>query len=604
MSRSLKDVAREVKEQADIVAVVGRTVALQKAGSSYKGLCPFHSEKTPSFNVVPSKNIFHCFGCGAGGSVIDFVMRTEKIEFIDALKMMAAELGIEIPEMDGQSPGHRDRTEQLRKAILAVNQFALDWFRRNLLEGRHSVANKYIRERDIPDDMAERFMLGVALDGWDHLAVAARHAGFSDDLLAEAGLCIRHETRGTLYDRFRNRLIFPILDPMSRPIGFGGRRLDEDPKSPKYLNSAETIVYNKSRSLYALNLASKPISENGFALLTEGYMDTLMAHRHGFQQAVATLGTALTTEQARLLARHANRVFFLYDGDEAGQKAMLRGGEPLLAAGLDTRVIPLPVGEDPDSYLRANGPEALRGLQQTAAEYFDFALDAHERGLDLNSIAGQAQLVDRMAPLLLSIRNDVAREGAITRLSQRIGGLPREAVLQILRRKRRDSRTGSSDEPEAARFASATFDPMDRMALILMTQSRQSLEVMREKLDLAWIHDERLLPWIDFLHCGNEDANNLIAEAEVDGTLPAEREILTAVLADALPVADPLHAAEQLVARLRRRFMQKNSKELLDDLQHAVNAAPDAFPEPLLRVIEEERRRLIQLQIPRAPSSI
>lgn len=604
MPRTLKDVSREIKEQADIVAIVGRTVALQKSGTTYKGLCPFHSEKTPSFNVVPSKNIFHCFGCGAGGTVIDFVMLTEKLEFIDALKMLAAELGIALPEMDAQAAGARDRAEQLRKQILAVNQFALDWFRRNLTEGRHPIASNYVRERDIPDDIAAKFQLGAALDSWDSLSISARRAGYSDDLLVDAGLCIRHEGRGSIYDRFRNRLIFPIQDPMGRPIGFGGRRLDDDPKSPKYLNSAETTVYHKGQSIYALNLAQKSIADSGFIILTEGYMDTLMAHRFGFTQAVATLGTALTAEQSRLLARHANRIYFLYDGDEAGQKAMLRGGEPLLSAGLDTRIIALPAGEDPDSYLRANGADALRQLQQSAIEFFDFALTAQSTGVDLNSIAGQAQLVDRMAPLLLSIRNDVAREGAIARLLQRIGGLPREAVQQILRRKQREQRTGGEPAPDSQRVVPSAFDPMDRMVLILMMQSRESLEILREQMDLAWLVDERLHPWIDFLHCGHDDANNHLAEAEIDGTLPADREILTGILADALPIADPVHAAEQLVARLRRRFMQRNSKELLEDLQRAVENAPEEFPEPLLRVIEQERRRLINTLIPRAPNSI
>jgi DNA primase len=531
-------------------------------------------------------------------------MKTERLEFIDAVKLMAGELGIPMPVQEAGMAATHDRTEQLRRSILAINQFALDWFRRNLTEGRHAVAREYMKERDITDEMAGLFQLGVALDGWDHLAQAAKRSGFGDELLIEAGLCLRQETRGTLYDRFRNRLIFPIFDGMSRCIGFGGRRLDDDPKSPKYLNSAESVVYQKGKSVYALNVAQKAITESGFILLTEGYMDTLMAHRFGFTQAVATLGTALTPDQARLLGRHANRVFFLYDGDEAGQKAMLRGGEPLLAAGLDTRIISLPPGDDPDSFLRSNGPEALRELQEHATEYFDFALSSFARGIDLNSIAGQAQLVDRVSPLLLAIRNDVAREGAINRLLQRIGGLPREAVLQILKRARKDARSGGSVEGGSERIAPSSLDPIDRQILILMMHSHEALELLRGQLDLAWIVDENLLPWIDFLHCGHEDAQSLLAEAEIEGNLPASREILTSVLAGALPIGDPIHAAEQLTARLRKRYMQRSSAELLTELQVAIQTSPSAFPESLLRVIQEERKRIVQLMIPRAPTSL
>ena len=377
MPRSIKDIARQVKDQADIVAIVGRHVPLKKAGTSYRACCPFHKEKTPSFHVVPAKGIFHCFGCGAGGSAIDFVMRTERMEFMEALRLLAGELGIEIPAPGGpQDEEARDAAEKHRRSLQSAMEFALDWFRGNLTSRRNAVAADYLEQRGIAPEIAEAFQLGAALDGWAHLADAARAKGFSEELLTEADLCIRHEQRGTVYDRFRHRLIFPIFDHRGRPIAFGGRQLADDPTSGKYINSAETSLYKKGRTLYALNVAQKAISDSGHAILTEGYMDTVMAHQFGFPQAVASLGTALTPEQARLLKRYANRVYFLYDGDAAGQKAMLRAGESLLGAGFDARVIILPAEDDPDTFLRREGPEALRGKFENAREYFDFALEA------------------------------------------------------------------------------------------------------------------------------------------------------------------------------------------------------------------------------------
>jgi DNA primase len=595
MADTLRDISRRVREQADIVGIVERYVPLKRAGASFKGHCPFHKEKTPSFNVVPAKGIFHCFGCGAGGSAIDFIMRIERVEFIDALKILAKELGIEVPEARGgppADPAARDAADRHRRSVQSVNDFALEWFRGNLRERRHPAANEVVAQRDITPEMVETFQLGAALEGWDHLVQAAGARGFSDALLIDAGLAVRSETRGTVYDRFRDRLIFPIFDHLGRTIGFGGRRIGDDPDTPKYMNSAETELYKKSRSLYALHLAQPAITESGTAILTEGYMDTLMAHRFGFANAVASLGTALTSEQARLLKRFARRVLFLYDGDTAGRNAMLKGGGPLLEAGLDVRVIVLPPGDDPDSFLRREGPDALRARIESAVEFFDFALDTVSAEIDLRSLEGQGRLVELMAPFLIAMRNEVAREGAIARMLGRLGGLPRQAVDRLLDRQRHRA---PGEVPSAGATAPTDFDALDRVVLRVMLESFEALQVVRHHLAESWLRDSRLEPWILFLLHENRDAEHAIEDAREAGELPADPSVLTAILADPrLRLGDPIHTGQQILARMKKRHFQAIARQLiraLGDMQYE-------FPDRTLRMIHEECLLAFQTDVP------
>ncbi len=600
MASSLKDAIRQVKEQADIVAVVGRTVALHKAGNSYKGLCPFHKEKTPSFHVVPAKGIYHCFGCKAGGSVIDFVMHTERLEFIEALRQLAKETGIELPTASGYG-GPRDEDEERRRALYSVNEFALTWFRDNLTSNRHPVASTYMEKRCITSDLAEKFALGAAMNEWAALKTAANMQGYSDDLLVEAGLCKRHEERGTIYDRLRNRLIFPIRDHLGRVIGFGGRRLSEDPNEAKYLNSPETPLYHKGRTLYGLDVSGKAITDTGYAIVTEGYMDAIMAHRFGFTQAIASLGTALTPEQSRLVKRYASRVVFLYDGDDAGRNAMLRAGEALLGAGIDTRVILLPKEDDPDTYLQREGAEALERLVHGAREYFDFALEIFAKSEDLATLAGQAELVEKTAPLLNAMPSDAQRAAGLNRLLTYLGTLPREAVMRTIQRRAAQQRPAHDNRPEAPELSGrAPVDPTERFALKLMLENQKALDVLRAELDVSWLSDDRLDPWIMFLLSHDGDAESLIAEAESTGTMPGDPSLLPEILADTHPLGDAVLAARQIAARLKRRHHKKVTRELIDAVREHYRNDPSGMPEGILRMIHEENRIAVKVEVPRS----
>ncbi|MCC6545622.1 DNA primase [Candidatus Sumerlaeota bacterium] len=571
MNREFADVVRRIKENADIVGVVGSVVPLKKAGNSYKGRCPFHDEKTPSFNVVPSKGIFHCFGCGAGGSVIDFVMRKERLDFKEAVEKLAKELGIEMPQFRPIDRAEADAEQRLIDAVQRANNDALAWFRKNLREGRNPLASEYLPLRGISAEMEEKFQLGAALDEWAALKDHLGKLGYTDQLLVDAGLCVRSES-GRVYDRFRHRLIFPIFSANGKVAGFGGRQLVKDDKSAKYINSEETVLYKKSQILYALNWSREDIEKSGYAILCEGYMDVLMAHAHGFTQAVASLGTSLTLQQAKLLKRFANKTFFLYDGDSAGQKAMLRGGESLLEAGFDTRVIALPPADDPDTFLQREGASALGTLLENAGEFFDYALDAHSRGLDLSKLAPQAELADRMAPIINRISNDVMKEGAIARLLRRIGGLPRTALGRILQQSakaaNRPEGEAKGSVPSGSQAISSLFDDMDLLdvyVLKMMVESHGALEYLRANLRHEWIVEKKIEGWIFYFCDHDEYAGTLIDAAEMENEFPADRRILSRVMAWDFPLGDnPLHAAEQILWRLRERYQLRLTNDLLE----------------------------------------
>lgn len=570
----LKTVIQRIKDRADIVDHVGRVVVLKKQGNRLWGCCPFHQEKTPSFTVRPQTGTFHCFGCGVGGTVIDFVMQSERLPLMDAVEKLAKEYAIEMPERRFAAPTPTDAEEALRRDIEAANRAALEFYRQALAERRNPLANNYLPERGLTPEIIEQFQIGAALDDWNALTDHLLRNGYTEDLLVEGGLSVRSE-KGSLYDRFRHRLIFPILDQHGRVAGFGGRALVKDDRTPKYLNSAETAVYKKSRLLYALNIAQEPIGKLGHAILCEGYMDVITMHAFGFPQTVASLGTAFTPEQARLLKRHTSRVYFLYDGDAAGQKAMLRGGEALLGAGLDTRVIELPAEDDPDTFLRRDGAEALRARIASAREFIDFAIAAHLRDVEQDTLSGQAELVERIAPFLRAMKSDLMREGSLTRLLKHTPAIPREAVLRLVDRAPRTwegEREGSSAPGESSPAAVPAFDSLERALLKVMVESEGALEVVRAQLRHEWVGDVRLEPWVFGLLDAVEPVRAILSQLESSQEWPGERDIIYEILAWDCPVSrDPVRDAEEVMLRLHERHRLRITQELIERIEQTMD---------------------------------
>lgn len=423
----------EIKNTADIVEVVSETVLLKKAGKNYLGLCPFHSEKTPSFTVNPEKQIFYCFGCGAGGNVFSFVMKQENLSFPEAAHMLARRYGIEIPTHN-LSPQQKKRISE-RESLFEINKQAMVFFRYVLSNSAAGEkARAYLKKRKVSDDIINGFGLGYAPVGWDNVVNFFSKKRISEVLVEKSGLIVARNKNHTqrkngFYDRFRDRIIFPVFDVSMRVIGFGGRVLDDS--LPKYLNSPETPLYNKSRSLYGLHKAKQKCRETNTVYIVEGYFDLLSLFQHGISNAVATLGTSLTVEHVRLLKGYAGRFILVYDSDEAGIKAAQRSIDIFMKEGVDVRIIVLPVGYDPDSYLLEFGSGSFKKAAANALGVMPFLMKSALKKHGL-SIEGKINIMSDLKAPLAAISDSVARSLYIKKAAELIG-IDETAVLEKIR---------------------------------------------------------------------------------------------------------------------------------------------------------------------------
>ena len=393
----------ELIARTDIVDLVSESVRLTKKGRNYWGLCPFHSEKTPSFSVSADKQIYKCFGCGKGGGAINFVMELDNLPFRDAVALLAKRAGLEVPD-SGYSAGAKERREKL----LAINKQAARAFHRWLYapEGVEGLA--YLQRRGLSRRTLTSFGLGFAPNRWDALIQELGQQGYDKRDLLDAGLAVNNQD-GRIYDRFRNRVMFPIIDIRGEVIGFGGRVMDDS--TPKYLNSPDTPVYNKSRNVFALNIAKK--SKAGRVILTEGYMDTISLHQAGFDSAVASLGTSLTPEHAQLLSRYFPEAIIAYDGDGAGVSAAQRAIPLLERAGMKVRVLRITGAKDPDEFIKNLGAEAFEERIRKARNSFMFGLEMLEKGYDLNAPEGKTEFLREAARRLARFEEEIERDNYI-----------------------------------------------------------------------------------------------------------------------------------------------------------------------------------------------
>lgn len=422
------ETVNEIIQKADIVEVISKYLTLKKTGKNFVGLCPFHSEDTPSFSVSPDKQIFYCFGCQKGGNVLQFIMEMESITLPEAAEKLAEQVGVSIPRQK-LSPMEAARNAQ-RHDLLHIHELAADFFAQNLPQ---AAAMAYIKKRGISFDSLQGFRLGYAPgEDWEALYNHLSARGFSDSLLEESGLVSRSAKTGHYYDKFHGRLMFPICDYRGEVVAFGGRVIGEG--EPKYLNSPQSPIYNKSQHLYALHIAAAAIRRHDQAVVMEGYMDVLTAHQYGVDNAVASLGTAFTEAQARLLKRYTTNVLLCYDSDEAGAKAAQRGLEVLREQGFTVRVIRLPGEKDPDDFLRKNGHEGWQLLLKShtldALEYLlQIALEKHGG----NTATEKCQITSELLPAIAKTKSQVERESFINLLAGRLG-VSTETVYADLRK--------------------------------------------------------------------------------------------------------------------------------------------------------------------------
>ena len=549
-------VIERIREATDIVGLVAEYVQLKRTGSTYKALCPFHSEKTPSFNVVPSKQIFKCFGCGAAGDAFSFIMRLEGVEFGEAVRLLAGRAGIEIGESSFERGKRTSRDRLYRANAWAAKRF------RELLQSSAAAARAraYLVERGIGEGSQEAFRLGYSAPDWDDLVRLAGEQKADMSILVQAGL-VRQRTGGGYRDQFHDRLMFPIVDAGGRVVGFGARSLDGS--EPKYLNSPETPIFSKGRTLYGLDRAAAAMRRGGRAVVVEGYTDVIMAHQHGVADAVAVLGTAVTPDHVRTLRRFAQRAVLVLDQDPAGRASAERSVDSFVAEGMEATVGSLPEGKDPCEFLLARGGEAFEEVLRAARSPIAFRLERlRAEGGARWETAGALDPVLHMVGL---IGDPVAQEIALKEVARETGVA--EPTLRM--RLGQLGRRRSAAPPQ--RMAPVSRDPARELVCAMLSGAPAAKEV-RAGLDMDWIEDPVVRSLIAraleiFAARGEVDAAALLARTQD----PQERATLEAILGAEAPAEDPVRWARGLLRRLRALHLER-AAAVLEQRLHAASA--------------------------------
>jgi DNA primase len=485
------ELIEEIRINNDIVDVVSEYVRLEKRGKNYFGLCPFHREKTPSFSVESGKQIFYCFGCGKGGNVFQFVSLAEKLDYIEAVRLLADRAKIVLPESDDTEQAEKAKQKQ---SVLNINLIAARYFNEVLNSRRGEPGAAYLKKRQLSENTVRKFGLGYSTEEWDGLYQHLRAAGLEDEQILQSGLILR-SSKGTLYDRFKGRLIFPIFDIRGNVIGFGGRVLDNS--LPKYVNSPETPVYSKGKHLYALNFAKN--SDSKKLIVVEGYMDVISLHQSGIGNAVASLGTALTESQGRILKKYSEEIVISYDADTAGQAATQRGLDLLSEIGCNVKVLTVPDGKDPDEFIRKNGPEGFKKLVDSALSLVEYKIKALRAAQDLTATEGKIAFLNQAAVVLAKVDNVMEREMYIKKLSREYE-ISEEAILsEVLRRTRPQARQSLkiANAVEAAKKITTAGDEIDerilhdeRFILSLLCVDNSIYGVVKEQFHIGMFSSE------------------------------------------------------------------------------------------------------------------
>ena len=484
----------EILQRCDITEIIAGYIPLKKAGRNFKALCPFHHEKTPSFVVSPDKQIFHCFGCGAGGNVFSFIMKNERMDFPEAVKFLADKAGVRIITETEKETGTKHSVSTI---LYKLNELAAWYFHQNLLKASGAKkARDYLIKREISKESVSDFRIGFALDLWDGLLTFLRSKRIGDDLLLKSGLVIKN-AQGRMYDRFRNRIIFPIFNAQAKIVGFGGRTIDvpgdaadqHQDKGPKYINSPETDIYIKSKNLYGFNFSKRFVQQEEYCIVVEGYLDFIVPYQAKVKNLVASLGTAFTHEHVRLLKRYTNNVVIVFDSDEAGQGAALRSLDLLIEEGMNVKIADLRKGFDPDSYVRKYGADEFRNRVKAAKTLFDYKLDSLLVKFDKESPEGKAQIAGMMLETIGRFRNAILRTTYIKKLSESLS-IPEETLIFELKKINSMTKFPSKTD-ESVRYPKVykKTKAAERMLVSMMLENREFVEQLKEKMHYSEFTD-------------------------------------------------------------------------------------------------------------------
>jgi len=577
-----ENILEEILGRVDIVEVVGGVIPLKRAGRNFKACCPFHQEKSPSFMVSPDRQIYHCFGCGESGNAFKFLMRHERMEYPEAVEMLAKKAGIALPETPRQNPA----ATNLITSIFKANELAVLCYEHSLRSIEGTKAKDYLAIRGISEQSARLFKIGFATERWDSLMNHLRTQGVNLSVMEKAGLILPKDAGG-YYDRFRNRLMFPIFDLKSRPLGFGGRVLDQS--LPKYMNSPETTVYTKGRHLYGLNWSKDAIRDSDSAAVVEGYLDFILPYQAGFKNIVASLGTALTLEQIRLLKRYTHNVTLVYDGDPAGEMASLRSLDIFIEEDMRVRVATLPKGLDPDSFVRKFGVDSFRELVSQAKSLFDYKLGILRSRLDQKGAEGKAEISAQMIESIVKFKSAVLQSEYLKRLSQELD-VREESLLQEMRKKKNSVPLQQQQSVTAKK--PAAINPTEKLLIRLMLEENKLIERIRNSLEPADFNDERASRIVSVMfdlagqgrrveprtlinHFNEEDVSQIVCES---------------IFLDDIAK----HDKEKLVDDCIQRMKLDKKRLRREDLHEQIKAAQHLGEEERLQELMQEFHNLIK----------
>ncbi|MGD2279117.1 MAG: DNA primase [Candidatus Omnitrophota bacterium] len=578
MGRIPQEIIDQVLDRLDIVEVISEYIQLKRAGRNFKANCPFHNEKTASFMVSPDKQIYHCFGCGEGGNAIGFVMKYENMDFPEAIKMLAAKAGVELPKYREESGG----APSLASRLYEINKLAATFYQNHLRSDKGKKAYEYLLKRGFEQDTLSEFRIGCAPDEWESFRKYCEGKKISVDLLRKAGLTIPSEKGKGDYDRFRSRITFPIFNERGNIVAFGARVMDES--LPKYINSPETVIYNKSNVLYGLNFSKRGIRDKGYAVIVEGYMDVVMPFQHGITNIVATSGTALTPGQIRMLKKYTNTAVMVFDADQAGEAASLRGLDILVENGMKVRLAALPKGEDPDSFVKEHGKEKFENELENAKDLFDYKLDLLIGKLGAEDIGG---IVDELLPTISKVENLVVQSDYLKKLAERLG--VHEASLRYEMGKVKPDYSYHYASEAKVDLSSGNYRKSEVHLLGLAISDKKILSTIKEKLGFNMFRDmnvRKILDIVDAFYQREEEISlgKLLSRIEKEDSL--KRAVMQAV-AKADITEDAERALRDCMVCVRREDRDEKLKVLTMQLKKAQEARNDSQMKELLEQINK-----------------
>ena len=567
-----EELVEEIRERNDIVEVIGTYVKLQKKGSSYFGLCPFHNEKSPSFSVSPDRQIFHCFGCGVGGNVYSFLMKIEGIGFKEAVEQLAEKANIQLPTIENAEDTAR---EELKAKIYKINQFTAEYYHQNLYKPTAKMAQEYVKKRKLTQSTLETYKIGFS-GRFDELYKQLKAQGFNEKEMLESGLVIRND-RGQYIDMYRNRLMIPICDIRGKVIAFGGRVLDDS--KPKYINSPENVVYSKGRHLFGLNIAKTECSKR--LLIVEGYMDVISLHQRGVKNVVAALGTALTEAQGRLLRRSCEKVIIGYDADGAGQAATLRGLEILQNLGCDIRILQIEGAKDPDEFVVKYGPERFQMYVNKAISLVEFKVKMLKKSLDLDNVNDKIKFLNEVAKIVAKVENSMEREVYVDKISLEYKVSKDAIYAEINKLLYANSRTEQKLEKKVVPVKNVSIQqdeqPVDvktkrlesLVIYLLINYPDKSFERLKKLIDNNVIKIERNKAIINKLYeeheKGNINIENILDLFEDEITV----NYLSGIMSSDFEITDVDKCIEDVLVTYRKELLLQRRNEILGKIDNS-----------------------------------